>query len=225
MASVQCKRPTNESCQQKYHGSSSLAQKMSEMTSWVKGHNNGQQACKPSCQTQAHSCQTHVVAASKTQTNCYSCQTQAHSCQTHAAATSRTQTNCYSSQTQAHQTGQGLAKPQGAQCANKASGGRHTHTHGQGHSHTKPQATNGVSCHCVNKTNGHHGHKHGHSHGHCHANATNGVSGTCEQKKERNLFRRIKDRLSGNSSCSDSSSSDSESDNECRRKSKVSFVN
>ncbi|PON87429.1 hypothetical protein TorRG33x02_167820 [Trema orientale] len=201
-SSLQCNRPTNETCQQKCNGGSSLGQKMS---SWVKGHNNnnGQQACKPSCQAQAQTCQTHV-ATSKTQTHCSSCHTQAH-----------------------HLTGQGLAKPQQqAQCANKARGGHHTHSHSHSHaqSQTKHHATDGVTCKCVNKSNGH-GHKHGHNHGHKNSGAacpSNTAATACEQKKDRNLFGRIKDRLSGHSSCSDSSSSssDSESDNESCRKRK-----
>ncbi|XP_010088250.2 putative uncharacterized protein FLJ46204 [Morus notabilis] len=178
MASAQCNRPANETCQQKCQGSSSLGQKMSGMAGWAKG-THSQQETKPSCQAPA----------------------QVHSCPNQGTCKAQTHQACHTA-----------AKPQPHCGVNKASGPHHTHTHrhGHGHGHTKHQTTNGAaSCHCAaNKTNGRHNHNH----------LTNGGTAVKCEQKERNLFRRIKDRISGNSSCSDNS--DSESDNECCHKRK-----
>ncbi|GMN30564.1 hypothetical protein TIFTF001_002851 [Ficus carica] len=67
MASAQCNRPANETCQQKCQGSSSLGQKKS---SWVKGSQNGQIKSKPICQAQN---QAHVQVQAQSQAQAHSC--------------------------------------------------------------------------------------------------------------------------------------------------------
>ncbi|KAF4357991.1 hypothetical protein F8388_008499 [Cannabis sativa] len=204
MASLQCSRPTHETCQQKCHnGSSSLGQKMSGMASWVKGGNTNthHQSPKP-MPTTYQNYQAHHVATCKTKTQCHCSQAQAH-----------TQTNY----------GYGSAKPQKAHYGH---GHDHSNHGSSGHSTTKHHTTNAVtSCHCVTKTNCRHSqsvmsHSQGHNHNYIQYGTGAAGGGTIHQKKEGNLFRRIKNRISGNSSSSDSSSDSDNDNNECCRQRK-----
>ncbi|XP_031270943.1 uncharacterized protein LOC116129340 [Pistacia vera] len=185
MASAQCYKPIEQSCNQGHH-SSSLDQKASGVASW---------AFKSSSETNNHA--TH---GTHTQTQCYA-KTQANWTDQGMA---KTQTpHCYS-QTQIHNSNQ-VSHGHGGY--GHGHGLTHTHSvdqnkvHGCGQTQTMCTDQNKAHGYCQTQTQ-------------TQTHATNGMA-TCQgrskkrgEQKKRGMFQRIKEGIAGDSSSSESDSDD-----------------